>query len=162
MHAVTPTSKCSWSECPNNTGNENILKRCSRCREALYCNQTCQAGDWLKHKVICKSAASSHSAKQLPKDMPPDSTKTSAESLKAIPSEQASSQSPSQQLTRLFGSAYGGWAIGRKLRLEAALGKTKGEAMHQWMDQQFVNFLGQQAGLASQGAAPNNSDDSGK
>jgi len=30
-----------------------ILKRCSQCKEKLYCSRECQAADWPSHKKNC-------------------------------------------------------------------------------------------------------------
>lgn len=33
----------------------NDLLRCSKCKEANYCNQECQKQDWISHKTYCKA-----------------------------------------------------------------------------------------------------------
>lgn len=35
---------------------ENASKKCSRCKEAYYCNRECQQADWkeLQHKLVCE------------------------------------------------------------------------------------------------------------
>jgi len=33
---------------------EIVLKRCSNCKEKLYCSRECQTSDWPAHKKICK------------------------------------------------------------------------------------------------------------
>jgi MYND finger len=32
---------------------EALIKRCSRCKEAIYCSQPCQKKDWTSHKLVC-------------------------------------------------------------------------------------------------------------
>ncbi len=32
----------------------DLIKRCSRCRSAIYCNIECQKNDWKDHRVVCK------------------------------------------------------------------------------------------------------------
>jgi len=32
---------------------EVATKRCSVCKTAMYCSQTCQRGDWKAHKKVC-------------------------------------------------------------------------------------------------------------
>ncbi|KAH3835139.1 uncharacterized protein LOC127878930 [Dreissena polymorpha] len=31
----------------------NVMKRCSRCRNVLYCSRECQTKDWSVHKTVC-------------------------------------------------------------------------------------------------------------
>lgn len=33
--------------------HQPVTKRCSRCTQNYYCNQTCQREDWSRHKVTC-------------------------------------------------------------------------------------------------------------
>lgn len=33
--------------------NEDQIKKCSRCREAIYCGKECQGNNWKEHKVKC-------------------------------------------------------------------------------------------------------------
>ncbi|KAK3810543.1 MAG: hypothetical protein J3R72DRAFT_78747 [Linnemannia gamsii] len=42
--------RCSREECQM---SETTLKRCGRCRRALYCSTSCQTADWTTHKVDC-------------------------------------------------------------------------------------------------------------
>lgn len=30
------------------------IKKCSRCKLILYCNQECQKNHWKEHKIVCK------------------------------------------------------------------------------------------------------------
>ena len=47
--------RCYAPTCPQ-TSTE-ALKRCARCRIALYCSRSCQTTDWLMHKVACRRSS---------------------------------------------------------------------------------------------------------
>ena len=36
----------------------NLLKKCTRCKMALYCSRVCQTKDWKMHKLLCDAVAS--------------------------------------------------------------------------------------------------------
>ena len=36
------------------------LYRCSSCKTAIYCSETCQKSHWKSHKPVCKSISDSH------------------------------------------------------------------------------------------------------
>ena len=47
METVVKKCKACGSE-------EGELLRCTRCKAAYYCNQTCQRKDYPSHKLTCK------------------------------------------------------------------------------------------------------------
>lgn len=47
--------KTSVKVCRNCQKESTDLLRCSKCREANYCDQECQKKDWQSHKSYCKS-----------------------------------------------------------------------------------------------------------
>ena len=47
------------NHCKRLNGKSDQLKKCSRCRSALYCSKECQIADWSPHhKAICSVARS--------------------------------------------------------------------------------------------------------
>ena len=50
------TSRCDNEKC----GKANVpLKRCGKCKSAVYCSRECQAKDWAHHKKFCGLMAAS-------------------------------------------------------------------------------------------------------
>lgn len=45
---------CCGPSCPNRNVSIDKLKRCSRCRCAMYCSSQCQRAHWAEHKADCK------------------------------------------------------------------------------------------------------------
>ena len=43
----------SCGSCGKDSGSDEGLKRCSRCRVALYCSPGCQRNHWPQHKKLC-------------------------------------------------------------------------------------------------------------
>ncbi|KAJ7701772.1 hypothetical protein B0H17DRAFT_164241 [Mycena rosella] len=44
----------SSTQCANcSKTNDQSLKRCSRCKRAVYCSIDCQTADWKSHKALC-------------------------------------------------------------------------------------------------------------
>ena len=41
------TKNCAWC------GKENVIPRCSLCKEFYYCDQKCQQQHWKSHKLVC-------------------------------------------------------------------------------------------------------------
>lgn len=53
---VTKLSKhCSFCQkrAMENETEKATLKICSRCKDAFYCNETCQKAHWPEHKKVC-------------------------------------------------------------------------------------------------------------
>lgn len=46
--------RCSYRECTSTTSAEK-LRRCARCKIALYCSQVHQIAHWKFHKYVCKA-----------------------------------------------------------------------------------------------------------
>lgn len=54
MNPIQPTDQsaaCSFPSCQKLSATQ----RCGKCREAIYCNQACQRGDWPRHKTVCRT-----------------------------------------------------------------------------------------------------------
>ena len=50
---------CFWRECPDgDITDPNFLKKCTRCRQAVYCSQECQRKHWRMHKEFCDATVS--------------------------------------------------------------------------------------------------------
>ncbi|KAJ7452748.1 hypothetical protein B0H11DRAFT_283446 [Mycena galericulata] len=45
---------CSHPDCSAQETKTTQFKRCGRCRQGSYCSQTCQRGDWKRHKTECR------------------------------------------------------------------------------------------------------------
>ncbi len=146
MHAVTSNSrKCFWEGCPNNPPYASTLRKCARCKEALYCDQTCQARDWSKHKLHCRPF------------IPPPTQGSSCESKGAVygPQQAAPSPNPAAIVSKIFGSEYDSYAIGRARRFRAGFGEESARALERELDQMVVDFLlGGNTGAGHPGDAP--------
>ncbi len=44
---LTPCSICKKAL------TDDLIKRCSKCRDRIYCGPTCQAQDWKTHQSTC-------------------------------------------------------------------------------------------------------------
>lgn len=55
--SVAPLSPNKCYKCEKAL-NEDQIKKCSRCREAIYCGKECQNNDWKSHKVTCQAKES--------------------------------------------------------------------------------------------------------
>lgn len=49
--------RCDYEGC---RAENDDLKRCKKCKNAVYCNRTCQAKDWKHHKQYCGLKAAGH------------------------------------------------------------------------------------------------------
>ena len=47
---------CCYVEC--DVTDPDLLKKCTRCKMALYCSRVCQTKDWKMHKPCCDAVAS--------------------------------------------------------------------------------------------------------
>lgn len=54
MEKIEINSVKSCFFCQKIESENETLKKCSSCKEALYCSRNCQTKDWKKHKIICK------------------------------------------------------------------------------------------------------------
>lgn len=54
---MTTTANCFSTKCA--TASTPAPKKCSRCKFATYCGETCQQGDWPEHKKWCRPRAES-------------------------------------------------------------------------------------------------------
>lgn len=53
--STTPGAAAQRCQNPKCTNLNSVTKRCSQCRQAMYCGQTCQQADWRQHKIVCTS-----------------------------------------------------------------------------------------------------------
>ncbi|KAH8105312.1 hypothetical protein BXZ70DRAFT_920313 [Cristinia sonorae] len=49
---TTPPSRCAV--CNKAPSGDSTMKKCSRCRDRLYCGTNCQTLDWSDHKRVCR------------------------------------------------------------------------------------------------------------
>ncbi|XP_072023222.1 ubiquitin carboxyl-terminal hydrolase 19-like [Amphiura filiformis] len=47
-------NRCSNSMCRKDRVGDHVLKRCTKCLRAAYCDQMCQKEHWASHKITCK------------------------------------------------------------------------------------------------------------
>ena len=50
-------------------GSSDATRRCTRCKDVVYCNTTCQKADWKEHKKICKRKEDDNDVSILPEDV---------------------------------------------------------------------------------------------
>lgn len=56
---VMQGNRCFNLACETHASDDGAILRCSRCLQAWYCSQECQAADWKRHKKTCKRPAAS-------------------------------------------------------------------------------------------------------
>lgn len=56
---VMQGNRCFNLACETHASDDGAILRCSRCLQAWYCSQECQAADWKQHKKTCKRPAAS-------------------------------------------------------------------------------------------------------
>ncbi|EMD42101.1 hypothetical protein CERSUDRAFT_62056 [Gelatoporia subvermispora B] len=48
------TLVCGWEHCTKETLTEDQLSQCSGCKAIFYCSDSCQRGDWRRHRNYCR------------------------------------------------------------------------------------------------------------
>jgi hypothetical protein len=58
--ASASSASCAWPGCPRfgkaPSTKESSLLKCSRCKQAWYCEKSCQKSHWTLHKITCSGA----------------------------------------------------------------------------------------------------------